>query len=76
MTIKIIRHGTLPEARPYKATCRHCDCHFEFHRGDATFVADQRDGDYLFIPCPTCKQQVTVSAERLAPLPHDWSAAQ
>ncbi|MBI1620052.1 hypothetical protein [Aquamicrobium zhengzhouense] len=69
MTVQIIRPGTLPEERAYTATCRNCDCQFTFLRADARYVPDQRDGDYLSIPCPTCTKEFTTSAKRLPPPP-------
>lgn len=67
MTVQIIRAGILPEEQPYTATCRNCDCQFTFLRADASYVSDQRDGDYLRIPCPTCTQTVTTPAKRPPP---------
>lgn len=56
--MKIIRQGSLPENRVYRATCRRCDTEIEFARHEATYVPDQRDGDYLVITCPTCMTQI------------------
>lgn len=54
--MKIIERGTIPADREWKATCVHCGTRFEFKQSEGTFRSDQRDGDYVEIPCPVCKQ--------------------
>lgn len=60
--MRILRHGVLPETKVYRGECGHCKAIFEFHRHEARFSSDQRDGDFLTIPCPTCKRDVFVNA--------------
>lgn len=57
--MRIIEQGRLPESQAYECTCRHCRTRFEFARGEAKYNDDQRDGDYLSIPCPLCKKECT-----------------
>jgi len=59
--MKIIRHGQKPEEKTYEVTCAHCRTVFEFTQGEAKYRSDQRDGDYLEIPCPVCSKTVTKS---------------
>lgn len=65
MTVRIIRHGSLPEERTYKATCNYCLTQFQFHRKDAEFHDDPREGSWLEIKCPFagCNSTVQVYAE-------------
>lgn len=62
MTVTIIKPGVKHEDRLYHASCRRCQCEFTFNRSDAMLVSDQRDGDYLRLPCPACTTVVTVDA--------------
>jgi len=62
--VKIITPGTPRKDRLYRATCRECHCEFEFHESEATLHSDQRDGDYVSLPCPTCNVIVTVTTKR------------
>lgn len=62
MAIEIIKSGELKEEKQYTATCRSCGCVFRFQRRDAMFKLDQRDGDYLSLPCPECFETVNVQA--------------
>lgn len=57
--MKIIRTGSLPENRVYRATCHKCDTEIEFERREAVYHTDHRDGDYLAIPCPICPNMLT-----------------
>jgi hypothetical protein len=50
--MKIIKAGKLPQNQTYKTSCANCKTEFEFEKGEAEFVSDQRDGDYLKVPCP------------------------
>ena len=58
--MRIIKPGKLPEQKTYQSICARCKCHFEFQQIEARYMSDQRDGDYLQIPCPTCHNTVTV----------------
>jgi len=62
--MKIIRPGKQRTERVYETTCRQCDCVFEFQEKEARYHSDQRDGDFLAIPCPTCSASVTVGVKR------------
>ena len=59
MTIVIIQRGSVPSERSYQTQCRQCKTVFAFTEGDARRVFDQRDGDYLTLPCPACQSHVT-----------------
>jgi hypothetical protein len=63
MSVRVIKEGKLPAKDEYYLKCNNCKCEFEFLRED-TGVAphyDQRDGNYLSIDCPTCKQTCTIA---------------
>lgn len=57
--IKIIKRGSLPEAKIYRGECRNCGTIVEFPRGAARYSPDQRDGDMLFVVCPVCNHNIT-----------------
>ena len=50
--MKIIKQGQPTETRTYQCTCRECGTVFEFEHHEAKFVFDQRDGNFLQLPCP------------------------
>jgi hypothetical protein len=58
--MKVLKLGIKPAERVFQATCRDCQCEFEFQRKEANMTTDQRDGDFLSIACPTCGYTVTV----------------
>ena len=58
MSIEIIHRGELPGDKQRQATCQCCQTVFSFAESDARRVFDQRDGDYLTLPCPVCEQPV------------------
>lgn len=60
--MKVIKRGKKPEDKSYKVTCDYCQTIFIFKRKEAEWHGDQRDGDYLSIRCPICKNNVTVGA--------------
>lgn len=62
--MKIIKQGQLPAERVYQGTCRRCTTEVEFQRGEATYHADQRDGDFLTVRCPVCNDTITVDVEQ------------
>lgn len=64
--MKILQKGVLPSKQIYRATCRHCGTQIEFHFEEAEFISDQRDGDFLSIPCPLpmCLHKITVAYHR------------
>jgi RNase P subunit RPR2 len=57
--MKIIKEGLIPEEVVYRTTCTKCDTEFEFSEKEAKVTSDQRDGDYVSIPCPLCKNECT-----------------
>lgn len=57
--MKIIKQGIVPEEVVYRTTCSKCDTEFEFAQREAKLTSDQRDGDFVSIPCPTCGQTCT-----------------
>lgn len=60
--MKIIKQGQKPEDKVYRGTCRRCHTEIEFSQAEATYVPDQREGDYLTIHCPTCSGQIYAQA--------------
>lgn len=59
--MKIIKQGTLPGGKKYRATCNNCKTKFEFAAGEARLIFDQRDGDFYAIACPLCSLTVNVA---------------
>lgn len=59
MAVKIIRQGKNPKDIEREGECNNCHTVFTFTRADAEIVYDQRDGDFLRIACPFCKNDVT-----------------
>lgn len=60
--MKIIQQGKNPNEKVYRATCRNCSTEIEFERHEANYHHDQRDGDYLSVPCPTCRRDIIAAA--------------
>ena len=56
--MKIIKRGKDPNKKKYKVTCDNCKTIFEFLYCEAKYNADDRDGDYLSIKCPVCKEEI------------------
>ncbi|WP_311270505.1 hypothetical protein [Sphingobium sp. WCS2017Hpa-17] len=67
MAIKVTKRGSLPEHDLFAGTCHRCKTEVEFERQDARFTDDQRDGGYLTVPCPTCRDNISVQANRPKP---------
>ena len=61
--MKIITKGQIPEERMYRVVCRNCHTVFEFQYKEAQEVFDQRDGNYLKIPCPLCSKEQTIDVK-------------
>lgn len=70
--VEIIRQGQIPEEQVFEATCTNCKTHFRFKRKEAKYVSDQRDGDFLEIPCPLCSKTVYKSPSS-PNTPYGWS---
>lgn len=51
--MKIIKEGVPPDSKVAEMRCNKCGCVFEATKGEFTFQADQRDGDFWMITCPT-----------------------
>ncbi len=60
--IEIVRMGLAPSQKQYHAVCNKCQTEIKFLRYDATYVTDQRDGDFLKVSCPTCDNPITTTA--------------
>lgn len=58
MTIEVTKPGVLPETIKRSGKCNYCGCEFTFTTADARYSSDQRDGDALVVPCPTCTRDV------------------
>ena len=63
--IKIIKQGIDPKDYTYAHKCYECDTIFTFQKTDFETVYDQRDGDFLRIVCPVCKDQCCVNLSNL-----------
>lgn len=61
--MRILTKGKLPTEKVYEVKCRYCKTRFEFKKGEAKEVDDQRDGTYLSIRCPLqgCNHFVTTN---------------
>lgn len=58
--MKIIKKGVKMCDRLYKMECGDCGTVFEFKEKEGKVVYDQRDGDYIEIKCPVCKEKCAV----------------
>jgi len=61
MAVEVIERGTPPEEVNYEVQCQKCISKLKFKRSDAGYVSDQRDGNYLTVECPVCRNLVTKS---------------
>lgn len=61
--MQILNKGKRPNEQQAKGQCSTCNTSVKFKRKEATFVSDQRDGDYYEIPCPRCENKITVSSD-------------
>lgn len=62
--MKIIHKGTDPATKPVLAQCRRCNTQVEFMPNEATYVSDQRDGDFYSVDCPVCNNEITANVHR------------
>lgn len=60
--MRITKRGVLPATKVYQFECNHCHTEFECEQGEASYISDQRDGDYLAMACPVCGRSCTVYA--------------
>lgn len=51
--ITVTKAGNLPENDVFRGRCTKCRCEIDCNRSDGKMIYDQRDGDYLEVPCPT-----------------------
>lgn len=58
--VRIVKLGSKPQDRVYQGECTNCNTVVEFKRSAARYQSDQRDGDFLAVTCPVCKQSITV----------------
>ncbi len=63
--MEILRRGKPKAEDTFTAECVQCGTQVRFKRSEATFVPDQRDGDYYTVKCPVCSGLIYVDA-RLA----------
>lgn len=54
----ILKKGTLPQDKRYRATCRTCKTEVEFAQIEAERRHDMRDGDALVVKCPVCNGEI------------------
>jgi len=60
--MRIIKQGTLPANRMFVVECYHCKTIFEFQQSEGKTLSDRREGDYVYINCPTCNSQASAHA--------------
>lgn len=60
--VEIIKQGQLPGDKIKRCTCRTCSTEFVFKVSEAKYNSDQRDGDFLSIPCPLCRNACITAA--------------
>lgn len=61
--MKIIHLGKRPEDKIYRAGCVRCETVVEFQATEAVYRHDQRDGDFLQVPCPVCGSTINKAAK-------------
>lgn len=59
--MKIIYRGDSPDLKPVRFECTKCKTVFETSQGEASYVPDQRDGDFWQHACPVCERQCTTA---------------
>ena len=57
--MEILREGKKPAEKEYIATCMNCGTKIKFFRHEATLIPNNREGNYLSIPCPRCICNIT-----------------
>ena len=60
--MKVIKKGNPKKDTIMTGECRDCECIIECKRHEAKYTADQRDGDFYTVECPTegCGQLIYV----------------
>jgi len=58
--MEIIKRGIIPKEKLYIGECDNCDTKFRFKRKEAKSEEDDRDGCFLKIKCPVCKEMTYV----------------
>jgi hypothetical protein len=53
--VEILKKGKSPLELTYDHTCKICKTRFRFAYSEGQRMSDNRDGDYLTIDCPICK---------------------
>lgn len=56
MAIETTKHGKLPEVERYAFECHICKTESLAQARDGNIVYDVRDGFYLKVQCPLCRQ--------------------
>jgi len=67
--MKILERGQIPNEQLYEIRCTKCRTLFQFQQQEAKYHSDQRDGDYLMIDCPVCKEPASTAVRRVRPTP-------
>lgn len=61
--MEILRKGTVrPNDRSAIFTCRECGSKIKGKMSEGRYVADWKDGDYVEMKCPQCKEVNAVAA--------------
>lgn len=58
--VRIVKLGSNPMDKVYQGECINCRTVVEFKRSSARLHDDQRDGAYLSVTCPVCRNSITV----------------
>jgi len=54
--MKILKKGIIPRDKIYTVACKNCHTRFQFKQHEGKICYDNRDGDYVTIECPLCKE--------------------
>lgn len=59
--MEIIFRGQEPHKKVHTGTCTNCKTRVRYEEWEGTIVYDQRDGDYIKVPCPVCGRVICTS---------------
>ena len=62
--MKVIKQGQIPGEITHRATCNRCKTEVEFKRKEGRISYDQRDGDFITVVCPLCRDDINADLNR------------
>ena len=62
--MKAIKEGMIPGNIVHRASCNQCKTVVEFLRSEGRISYDQRDGDFITIVCPLCRDDIHADLNR------------